>query len=1657
MRTFTWSVRYVGTFSLLSFVVMCRAYTADVPLEAFSWRYTHDSAGRTTRIAGPLGETGITYQVDASGTVRSLSMTLPDDGKISCTFDRYGRRTAMTDAVGKSTYEYDRFGNLASVSRDGAPILLYTHDTMGRVTSMETGGRIAVRYSYDFLGRVSEIDSPAGTISYEYQTGKRMVIRTLPNGTRTIMQYGPNGRLVSITHLASDNQVLLKFSYAYRPDGLIGEIGELNSRGESVVRYEYDTMQRLVGVANPSATRDEFHYDEVGNRTGYISNGKTIESSTFDWAGRLSTHNGEECKHDRSGNLSMLVREDDEYLFEYDATGLLRSAGRKGHKVEYAYDGDGNTISRTQVGESLQFVCDITSETWRPILATDARGRQTIYVWDGDVPVAQMDNGTVNFFLQDHVGSVRATVDARGTISAPTDYSPFGIPRTGAAGNFGPGFAGLFYDPATRLYLTRSRSYMPATGRFLQREPKPELLVTSLKDLSPYLYCGSDPVNFVDTTGGKWMPPPYQPVDLQFTRRIFSQPVVRSPEPLNERPRPSSDSFLDWTGQLLDVYGQGSYWIGARRSGSLGLSNVRDDKGRFPLGNTTGPTLNPFDRVARWHDIQDYVNWHAPKGTIVAVPDRMGRVEYFRSFGEKDFRHNLTVIPMAIAALSAQMNVTPFTTAAAANEILPIQIPMTHADAVSLESIRPRFSSAGGESPLYASNVGGVYLGGVSDMLDGLGQFTGIAYDEGTGRLILVGEQAGEVGLPSMRLDDLVTIFRSVYERGDAPYVSIDPNPADPEGPIMILRHAPGTENTYVGWVMFEADRVMKSYSLGEDNISRERIKLSVDGYANLFDLGFSDASENRSEPIWERFWIVPNRVVRRQSNDKTFTAIDVPLKVNTQRMVLRNGKLEPAPGGTPSKSAAAFSQWFTTHYDEIAHEASVRPPDGAGVTVPVAFFAELQRFAAATAAAEALRDQGVPMPSWMREYSVKPCPIPPTTPAIIVRASVSGPPRGGSSRTSVATQRIYGGVSLAVADNDRSVSTADVVAENLSKAMAGPISAAEPFAKVAFAHSGKNYIAVPLPGDSTRDIGACNLAEVDMSVPVQCGAKIELRRHFCSFFSPNDLFGHGWTFNAPRLYEQPEPTSRSGAKTTLKIGYRLVSPLNSVAATFRESHYIEEAGGELLVPTQPGAILGLAETTDERIGLSTKVAILRDGRRWHFDKDGYYTAQEESPLVSIYRRDDAHRVVRIEGWYGKALRAEIRLEYNADGLLEFARGSNDETVHYIYGSPAQLTRVEGPSGTIGYAYVDGAVAAVTRDGKTIRTFEYGARGKLRSETDADGKRTLYTSEQKAVAASIAASDGIEPHGERVTYDHAFRPVSHTWPDGTNIEHTYAASGAIETTVTLPGGERYQINRMANGTRTTWKFPEVAGTEIEYDLAGRRIATSVGGTVVEKRQWRSDGQLITAMYESVAMHFEYSVDGLLEAVLVTPPVGGTSFQQWLRVEIDPLGRPVKLTDYTGANTAIGYDQSGAPRLWGAPTEDGTALEGTQIERDSRGNAVKIQTSWGDSNEAQFDAPSGECKLVNIMRMGREAAIQYEHGKPISIRGFDGGNYNFKYIADASKELPEEVRTPNGLKLKFEYNTDSSILGFSCGELYRVKLEFDAHGRVVTFVQSPGQS
>ncbi len=465
----------------------------------WQWTLAYSTDGSVERVSAP-GGSEVRWRQERDSQRRLIRIVKQVNGRdtASFVFDRFGHRTQMGDAEGRTEYEYDGFGRLTALRRQGLPPAAYSYDTLNRLKTLRIGNDWVVAYSYDFLDRLAAMATPVGRIGFQYEAGQGMVIRTLPNGIRTVREFEPNGWLKSITHATPTGRVLARFTYQYRLDGLIRQVEEILPDGIRTIRYEYDSTRRVTAV-HTQARSFHYRYDPYGNR---IAAGSDCCEAAYDWRGQIVRVKGRETERDSRANLTTFTMPEGTHEFAFDEENRLISGAVRAKRIGYGYDGDGQLVRRRAEGVDTRYVTAGLSDRWMPLAEIQGGLLTAAFLWDGDTPIATVRGTDVEFYLEDHLGSVRLSVDGSGRPTSVLGYEPFGAPETADIGTgLRPGFSGIFYDADQQLYITRFRAYAPALGRFLQMEPQQSYPPATPGSTSWYAYCGNDPVNFRDRSG----------------------------------------------------------------------------------------------------------------------------------------------------------------------------------------------------------------------------------------------------------------------------------------------------------------------------------------------------------------------------------------------------------------------------------------------------------------------------------------------------------------------------------------------------------------------------------------------------------------------------------------------------------------------------------------------------------------------------------------------------------------------------------------------------------------------------------------------------------------------------------------------------------------------------------------------------------------------------------------------------------------------------------------------------------------------------------------------------------------------------------------------------------------------------------------------------
>ena len=409
-------------------------------------------------------------------------------------------------ASGKSTrtevytYSYDHADRVSKVEHTlgGTKITLadYTYDSFGRLSTKSLHGSAAnkLTYAYNLRSWLTGITSTRFTQNLYYNTGV---------GTARY-----NGSISSMTWKSGNESTVRGYKFTY--DGLdrmlnatYGETAGISTNAnrfsENVTGYDKNGnikgLQRYGQLSSAA-------YGMIDNLTLTL-NGNQL--NRVDDAVAASTYNGG-FEFKNGANAA------DEY--SYDANGNLTKDLNKGISgITYNFlnlpnavtFSDGSTITYTYGadGTKLRTVHKIGSTT----TTTDYCGN-VIYE-NGVQKLLLTEEGYItlsdskyHYYLKDHQGNNRVVISQSGTVEETSHYYRFGG-TFASAGNVQPyKYNGKELDTKKGLnwYDYGARHYDAVLGRFIT--------VDALYDkhfkVSPYVYCGNEPVGRIDPDGNDW-------------------------------------------------------------------------------------------------------------------------------------------------------------------------------------------------------------------------------------------------------------------------------------------------------------------------------------------------------------------------------------------------------------------------------------------------------------------------------------------------------------------------------------------------------------------------------------------------------------------------------------------------------------------------------------------------------------------------------------------------------------------------------------------------------------------------------------------------------------------------------------------------------------------------------------------------------------------------------------------------------------------------------------------------------------------------------------------------------------------------------------------------------------------------------------------------
>ena len=409
-------------------------------------------------------------------------------------------------ASGKSTrtevytYSYDHADRVSKVEHTlgGTKITLadYTYDSFGRLSTKSLHGSAAnkLTYAYNLRSWLTGITSTRFTQNLYYNTGV---------GTARY-----NGNISSMTWKSGNESTVRGYKFTY--DGLdrmlnatYGETAGISTNAnrfsENVTGYDKNgNIKGLQRYGQLSSTAygmiDNLTLTLNGNQLNRVDDAVTASAYNGGFEFKNGANAADEYSYDANGNLTKDLNK--------GISGITYNFLNLPNVVTFS---DGSTITYTYGadGTKLRTVHKIGSTT----TTTDYCGN-VIYE-NGVQKLLLTEEGYItlsdskyHYYLKDHQGNNRVVISQSGTVEETSHYYPFGGVFA-SAGNVQPyKYNGKELDTKKGLnwYDYGARHYDAVLGRFIT--------VDALYDkhfkVSPYVYCGNEPVGRIDPDGNDW-------------------------------------------------------------------------------------------------------------------------------------------------------------------------------------------------------------------------------------------------------------------------------------------------------------------------------------------------------------------------------------------------------------------------------------------------------------------------------------------------------------------------------------------------------------------------------------------------------------------------------------------------------------------------------------------------------------------------------------------------------------------------------------------------------------------------------------------------------------------------------------------------------------------------------------------------------------------------------------------------------------------------------------------------------------------------------------------------------------------------------------------------------------------------------------------------
>lgn len=433
-------------------------------------------------------------------------------------FDNISRISIKYDFVGNILKQHESHQTPANVAPD-ILVKIFTYDRMSRMlsesTTLSNGGHTSpeakVTYEYDELGKLKNTTIGSGntvlTTTNSYNIQGWLTRSSSPHFSMNLRYYNPQkaassfvGNIAEWDWTNGAENTPLMYAFTYDPLSRLRETNQYektndlwgdtpaNTFAEKGMTYDFNGNIKSLQRYSCGTLTDDFTYAYSGNQLTGIQNGTNEIASQV---------------YDPNGNLRESELDSVEFRYNYlNLTSIVSNMHDKMNRSYYTYSTDGAKLSMKDATLKNGFEY-LGSMVYKRVNGELSRESATFGA--GRIIVSTSTSGMTydpNYFLSDHLGSVRTVVNSAGIVLSQNDYYAYGGRWNNASGQISDN---RYLYNGKELQTTGDFGLLDYGARMynhkLGRWTGMDLLSEKYYSVSPYAYCLNNPIKYLDPDG----------------------------------------------------------------------------------------------------------------------------------------------------------------------------------------------------------------------------------------------------------------------------------------------------------------------------------------------------------------------------------------------------------------------------------------------------------------------------------------------------------------------------------------------------------------------------------------------------------------------------------------------------------------------------------------------------------------------------------------------------------------------------------------------------------------------------------------------------------------------------------------------------------------------------------------------------------------------------------------------------------------------------------------------------------------------------------------------------------------------------------------------------------------------------------------------------